>query len=112
MSRIKGRRSKYIRTLSTSYWEKVKHKIKLRDNFTCQISGKRIDLSVHHISYYVMKNGIRIDIRGRELQFLEWLILLNQDEHEKVHANNSHALNPKNQERIDAETFKELNYKS
>ena len=112
MPKRKIRRTKYIKGLNNSYWEKVKHKIKLRDNFVCQISGKRIDLSVHHISYHIMKNGVRIDIRGRELEFLEWLILLNQDIHENiVHANNAHALNPKNPERIDAIKFKELNYK-
>lgn len=111
MARIKGRKSKYIQSLNSQYWERVKHKIKMRDGFVCQISGKRINLSVHHISYFVFKNGIKIDIRGRELQFLEWLILVNQDEHEKIHANTSHALNPKNQCRINAEEYKELNYK-
>lgn len=91
------------------YWEKVKRKIKLRDNFACQISGKRINLSVHHISYWVVENGERVSIIGKELEYLEWLILLNQDEHERVHQNNGHALNPFNQNKINAYEFKERN---
>lgn len=112
MTKIKGSRSDYIKGLeSNEYWERVKRKIKMRDGFTCQISGKRINLSVHHIAYFVFIQGRKIDIRGQELDFLEWLILLNQDEHEMVHENNSHALNPRNQCKIDALEFKRLNNK-
>ena len=110
MSRIKGRKSKYLKGLENDpYWQEVRRKIKLRDNFTCQATGKRINLSVHHITYFVRVNGQKIDIRGRELEFLEWLILLNQEFHNYVHSNNSHALNPKNAEKINAIEFKKLN---
>lgn len=110
MSRIKGKKSAYLKSLENNpYWDEVVRKIKLRDNFTCQATDKRINLSVHHIAYIIWVKGERIDIRGRELEFLEWLILLNQEFHSKMHLNNSHALNPNNVNKLNAIEFKKLN---
>lgn len=107
MTRVKQKTKQYLEDLQNDpYWQRVRHKILIRDNFTCQISGKKTMLSVHHIAYTV--NGV--DIRGKELQYLDWLITLNQDVHEQVHKNNGHALNPGNACKINAVEFKKRNF--
>lgn len=96
--------------LGSQYWEQVKSKIKLRDNFACQISGKRTHIEVHHIAYKVRIDGELINIVGRELEFLDWLILLTKEEHKRIHENTGHALNPYNPCKINAIEFKKRNY--
>jgi len=107
MTRVKQKTKDYLEELHNDpYWARVRHKILMRDNFACQLTGKKTMLSVHHITYIV--NGV--DIRGKEMQYLEWLITLNQDEHTRIHKDFGHALNPKNPCKLNAIEFKKRNY--
>lgn len=105
MARIKGRPSKYRKSLqSDNDWQEVKRKVKIRDNHQCRICGCKIGLEVHHITYWL--NGK--SIRGMELENLEWLITLCEGHHEWVHANPNHPLNPQNKSKQNAKTYKGL----
>ncbi len=88
-----GRPSNYRKGLqSNPYWDEVRAKIKIRDNFKCKICSSTIRLETHHITYYV--NGI--SILGKELEHLKWLVTICETCHEKVHKNLDHIWNPKN----------------
>ncbi len=91
---IKGRKSAYIKTLNNNndYWQEVRREVRLRDNHQCRICGCKINLEIHHISYW--HNGI--SIVGKELQYLNHVILLCNTCHKIVHADFYHTLNPKN----------------
>lgn len=103
LSKKRGRKSNYVKSLVGQYWETVKRKIRLRDNFSCQICQHKINLETHHITYYL--NGSTI--RGKELDNLEWLILLCGDCHGEVHKRKEHPLNPKNRKKLNSKQFKE-----
>jgi 5-methylcytosine-specific restriction endonuclease McrA len=76
--------SPYLQSLSgNEYWEEVKRRVRMRDNYTCQkcrVVGRH---EVHHLIYKV--NGQ--SIVGKELFHLDCLILLcgkcHQSEHKK-----------------------------
>lgn len=96
----------YRKHLQSDYWNTVKRKIKLRENFTCGIKccGNQNNLAVHHISYM----AFGFSIVGDELNYLEWLILLCETCHHTVHKNKKHPLNPKNPFRINVNKYKEF----
>lgn len=100
MSRLnhkKGRPTNYrISLKSNPYWEEVKSKVRLRDNFKCVECNSIIRLETHHITYYVDGKSIL----GAELEHLCWLVTLCEDCHEKVHKNLNHRFNPKNYNKI------------
>ncbi len=102
MSRLqhkKGRPTNYRKSLKANpYWDEVKAKIRLRDNFKCIECNSIIRLETHHISYYV--NGK--SILGSELDHLCWLVTLCENCHQNVHNNLNHRFNPnnKNKEKI------------
>ena len=100
------KKSKYKKHLESPYWQKVKTQVRLREKFTCGIKGcgKQNGLAVHHITYVVFG----FSIVGDELNYLEWLILLCEDCHHKVHKNKKHPLHPKNPFRINVTKYKEL----
>lgn len=98
----RGRKSNYVKTLVGEYWEKVKRKIRLRDNFSCQICQHKTGLETHHITYYI--NGQKIF--KKELENLEWLILLCEHCHEEVHKRKDHPLNPRNLKKVSALEYK------
>ena len=103
MAKIRGRKSNYLKKLNaTPYWNEVRRLIRLRDRWNCRICGKNTDLDVHHITYSV--NGV--SIVANEKDNLNWLILLCRDDHQAVHNDINHVLNPKNPKKIDAENFK------
>lgn len=103
MGRIKGRPSKYLKSLkSDDNWEIVKRKVKVRDQHKCRVCGSKTGLEVHHITYFV--NGE--SIRGKELENLKWLILVCNMDHKKIHSNENHPLNPKNRNKINGEAYK------
>lgn len=88
-----GRPSNYRKGLqSNPYWEKVKAKVKIRDNFKCKVCGSISALEIHHITYYV--NGT--SIVGKELDNLKWMVTLCETCHDKVHQEKNHIYNPKN----------------
>ncbi len=102
------KKTKYKKHLESEYWQDVKRSIKLRANFTCENKGcgKQKNLAVHHISYIIFG----FSIVGSENNYLEWLILLCEDCHHKVHKDKSHPLHPKNPFRINIFKYKELKY--
>lgn len=105
MSRIKGRPSKYLKSLKADEnWETVKRKVKVRDQHKCRICGCKSGLEVHHITYFV--NGE--NIRGKELENLKWLVLVCKFHHKNIHSNENHPLNPKNRNKQNAETYQGL----
>lgn len=95
MSRLKhkrGRKSNYLKSLNTDYHREVRRKVLIRDNFKCKICESTLFLELHHISYYVNSENIV----GKELQYLEWLVILCAECHQLVHDNIRHQYNPKN----------------
>lgn len=100
MGRLKhkrGRPSNYRKSLKNNpYWEKVKRKVRIRDNFKCALCGAKIKLETHHIAYQI--NGEQI--KGKELEFLEWLVTLCEDHHSQVHQEKTHFFNPNNPNKI------------
>ncbi|MGV3695529.1 HNH endonuclease [Flavobacterium sp.] len=93
----KGRPTNYRKSLkSNPYWDEVKRRIRLRDNFKCIECGSIIRLETHHITYYV--GGI--SIVGNELEHLNWLVTLCETCHQKVHNNPNHRFNPKNKNKV------------
>lgn len=103
MGRIKGRPSKYRKTLQgDEVWNEARRKVKIRDNHQCRICSSKVGLEVHHITYYV--NGE--SIRGNELNHLKWLITVCHDHHQEIHRNLNHPLNPKNKFKQNGETYK------
>lgn len=98
----RGRPSNYRKSLQKNpYWEKVKRKVRIRDNFKCIVCGAKIGLETHHIAYYF--NGK--SILGRELEHLEWLATLCEKHHTEAHKEN-HLLNPKNPKKLNAKQWK------
>lgn len=95
----RGRPSNYRKSLKNNpYWEKVKRKVRIRDNFKCICCGKTIGLETHHITYYV--NGI--SITGKELDHLEWMATLCEKHHQEAHNDIRHPLNPNNKNKLTA----------
>ena len=102
MAKIKGRPSKYRKSLQVDEnWQEVRRKVKVRDKHSCRICGKKGGLDVHHITYFV--NGE--SIRGKEIQNLKWLIAICRKDHEAIHKDPNHPLNPKNKFKQNAETY-------
>ncbi|CAA7196720.1 HNH endonuclease [Chryseobacterium potabilaquae] len=105
MSRIKGRPSKYQKSLQNDEnWKEVKRKVKIRDKHQCRICGEKIGLDVHHITYFVDGETIR----GQELEHLQWLITVCRKDHKIIHKNPNHPLNPRNRLKQNGETYKSV----
>ena len=105
MGKIKGRPSKYLKSLkSDDTWNEARRKVKIRDRHQCRICGEKVGLEVHHITYFI--NGV--SIRGNELENLKWLITVCRKDHEAIHKNPNHPLNPKNKQKQNGETYKGL----
>lgn len=99
LSKKRGRPSRYIKSLKDNpYWEKVKRKVRIRDNFSCVICGAKINLETHHITYKIAGASII----GKELDYLEWLVTLCAKDHIKAHKNKGHKYNPKNPKKENA----------
>lgn len=62
--------------LKTPYWKLVSTLVKRKFDYKCQLCGSEYDLNVHHRSY---------KHRGEEIFYLEDLILLCYDCHQKFH---------------------------
>lgn len=96
MSRLNrkiGRPSNYRKSLKNNpYWNLVKRKVRIRDNFQCVTCGAKIRLETHHISYMVEGQSIL----GKELEYLEWMVTLCENHHQKVHNDITHPFNPNN----------------
>jgi 5-methylcytosine-specific restriction endonuclease McrA len=85
----RGRPSNYRKSLQKNpYWEKVKRKVRIRDNFQCVCCGSKIRLETHHIKY--------AGIVGKELEHLDWMVTLCENHHQEAHNNISHPFNPNN----------------
>lgn len=106
MRRLKnkrGRPSNYRKSLqSNTYWKFVRIKVLVRDFHSCICCNLRTKLEVHHIAYRV--DGI--SIRGRELEYLQWLVTVCEDCHDEIHSNLNHPLNPKNKNKINEYTYR------
>lgn len=93
LNRKRGRPSNYRKLLKNNpYWETVKRKVRIRDNFQCVICGAKIRLETHHISYSINGNSIL----GNELEHLEWMVTLCEKDHQEVHNDRAHKFNPTN----------------
>ena len=91
MSRLqhkRGRKSNYAKSITnnTSHSE-ARVKALLRENFHCKLCEKRIGLELHHINYNFL---------GKELQNMEWVVILCSEHHQSVHNSPAHKWNPKN----------------
>ena len=95
MSRLqhkRGRPSKYRQSLqNNSYWEKVKRKTRIRDNFQCVLCPSKARLEAHHTTYTVDGESIL----GKELAHLEVVVTVCENCHQEIHTNINHPLNPK-----------------
>lgn len=67
------------------------------------ICASKIRLEIHHIAYWI--KGERI--LGNELQYLEWMATLCEKDHEAVHKDLKHPLNPKNNKKLNINEFKQ-----
>lgn len=93
LNRKRGRPSNYRKSLKRNpYWETVKRKVRIRDNFKCVICGNKIHLETHHITYKVDNKSIL----GNELEYLEWIVTLCEKHHQEVHNTFNHPFNPNN----------------
>ena len=83
MSRLqhkKGRKSNYAKSLlNNPDWDEAKRRV--RDGHKCQMCGKDYNLEIHHRKYRV--NGQ--SVVGHELEYLDCLVTLCGDCHNKVH---------------------------
>lgn len=68
----RGRKSAYLRKLSSAEWQSVARRVRMRDGHRCRICGSTVNLEVHHLTYYV--NGR--SIVGYEEKYLDKLITL------------------------------------
>lgn len=103
MRHIRGRPSNYRKSLQNNkYWNTVKRKVRIRDNFKCLVCGCKIRLEVHHITYYV--NGK--SILNKELEFLVWMVTLCEKDHDKAHKQFDHPFNPNNPKKLNADEYK------
>lgn len=68
----KGCKSSYLRKLCSPEWQSVARRVRMRDKHRCQICGSKVNLEVHHTTYYV--NGC--SIVGHEEKYLDKLITL------------------------------------
>lgn len=102
----RGRPSKYRKSLKDNpYWDTVKRKVRIRDNFKCICCGATIKLETHHITYKV--NGR--SITGKELEHLEWMATLCEKHHQEAHSKPDHPLNPSNKNKLNCDQFKNPN---
>lgn len=97
MARLKhkrGRKSNYVKSLDNDNHREVKRKALIRDDFQCQNEGcsSTIFLELHHITYWL--NGQ--SIIGNELLNLQWVVIVCENCHQKIHDDLGHKWNPKN----------------
>lgn len=98
----RGRPSKYRKWLkNNSYWNKVKRKVRIRDDFQCVECQSKINLETHHISYSIDGKSIL----GKELDHIDWIVTLCENCHEKVHENLKHPLCPKNINKVSVKNY-------
>lgn len=90
----RGRKSNYVKSLNNDNHKEVKIRALLRDNFQCRENGCscKIGLELHHITYFL--NGE--NYIGKELENLQWVVIVCANHHQKIHNNISHKWNPKN----------------
>lgn len=89
----RGRPSNYRKKLKHNpYWEKVKRKVRIRDNFQCVLCPNKTRLETHHTTYTVSGESIL----GKEMEHLECLVTVCESCHSNIHKNPNHELNPRN----------------
>jgi len=98
----RGRPSNYRKQLKGDYWEEVKRQVRVRDGHKCVCCYELIGLETHHITYYM--DGI--SIVGKELDHLEWMALVCEECHTKIHRFINHKLNPKNPHKLNINQWK------
>lgn len=76
-----GRKSNYLKSLNNDYHREVKRRAAIRDGFQCRDCGTRLNLELHHLSYY--HNGE--SIVGKELEHMDKVITLCESCHQKRH---------------------------
>lgn len=106
MSRLahrRGRPSNYRKSLQKNEtWEEVRYLVRNRDGHACVCCGKNYGFEVHHISYFVGGTTIL----GEELKHLEWLALVCEGCHQRIHSDQNHLLNPGNKNKVNIHDYK------
>lgn len=92
LSRKRGRKSNYSKSLNNDYHKEVRRKTLLRDKFKCKICDSNLFLELHHITYYVDGKSII----GVELEFMQWVVMLCEECHQEAHDDEKHIYSPKN----------------
>lgn len=90
MSRLqhkRGRKSNYSKSLNNENHLEVRRRALLREGFACKVTGKKIGLELHHIDYKYL---------GKELENMEWVVIVNSEVHQQIHNDINHKWNPKN----------------
>ena len=103
--RKKRNKSKYLKSLDSEKWQKVKKKVRIRDGHTCIIKDceNKSRLETHHITYMVFG----FSIVGQEMKYLDWIATLCHGCHKHVHRTGNHPFNHKNPFRISVSKYKE-----
>lgn len=88
----KGRKSNYVKSLNNENHLEVRRRALFRDGFHCRLCEQRIRLELHHINYNFL---------GKELENLQWVVILCETHHQFVHNTPNHKWNPKNFNKVD-----------
>jgi len=88
----RGRKSNYLKSLNNENHRLVKEKALIRDGFHCKLCPKQIRLELHHIDY---------EFLGKELENMQWVVILCEDCHQYVHNTPLHKWHPYNFKRTD-----------
>ena len=81
LTKRRGRKSSYLRKLSSAEWQSVARRVRMRDGHRCRLCGSTVNLEVHHLTYYV--NGC--SIVGHESEHMDKLITLCGECHAAQH---------------------------
>ncbi len=88
----RGRKSNYLKSLNNENHREVRNRALIREDFHCKLCEKRIRLELHHIDY---------EFLGKELENMQWVVILCEDHHQYVHNTPGHKWNPYNFKRTD-----------
>jgi 5-methylcytosine-specific restriction endonuclease McrA len=83
----RGRKSNYSKSLNNPNHKEVRRRALLREGFKCKVCPAKIRLELHHIDYNFL---------GKELDNMNWVVILCDKHHQEAHNDINHIWNPKN----------------